>query len=61
MKGGSMTKVLLETIFTKAILEVGYNQQLSVASILMDYERTYRCTYLQTESIATIAQLGSAR
>jgi hypothetical protein len=56
-----MTKVLLETIFTKAILEVGYNQQLSVASILMDYERTYRCTYLQTESIATIAQLGSAR
>lgn len=58
MKGGSITKILLETIFSKAISELFYQNYLHLLSILKEYETAYRFTYLSVEEMASLVKLG---
>lgn len=61
MKGGSITKILLDTIFSKAISSTFFNKDLQTVSFLNEFERTYRFTYLQSDSISKIVACGGER
>jgi N-acetylmuramic acid 6-phosphate (MurNAc-6-P) etherase len=59
MKGGSMTKVLLETIFIKAISDLHFNGKLQVLDILQGYQQVSIQTYVQSKQIANAVRLGA--
>ncbi len=61
MKGGTLTKILLETIFAIAVDQVfplNEGNPLSVFDILHSFETTYRETYMSIEQLAKLVQLA---
>ena len=61
MKGGSMTKILIETLFLSCFKEILPNQitNLSTPQILQTFETAMRNVYLEIEEIAPIAALAA--
>jgi hypothetical protein len=57
MKGGSITKLILELIFSRAM----NNNLKSTFDIFHSFENVYRMTYLESESIAKVIDITSER
>ncbi|KAL6059148.1 Glucokinase regulator [Balamuthia mandrillaris] len=63
MKGGSATKLMLETVFATAISSCSkerFKEELNVRKVLSLYEDTYRQTYAQLLSSASPASSASS-
>lgn len=61
MKGGSATKILLETALLKAHNEIINPEcQLNPRNLLLSYESVYRETYFQVEKLSKVMDLAGA-